>query len=441
MTSSLITLRDYQQDAIGAVRTQYAQGAVAPLLVAPTGSGKTWMFVYIAQSAAARGRRALILVHRGELLMQTSRTLESLRVRHGLVAPGQSWTEAMVQVASVQTLVRRLGRLGEQSRSGAPWVPDLIVVDEAHHATPKSGWGKVLRHWPDARVLGVTATPERLDGQGLGAEVGGFFDALVLGPTVRELVARGFLSQPVVFAPSVVDVEGVKTKGGDFDRAGAAQRVDRPTITGDAEVHYRKHLNGAPALAFCTTVAHAEHVAEGFRLAGWRAASLDGKLPERERRQRIADLANGELQLLASCEIVSEGTDIPVVAGAVLLRHTQSLGLYLQQVGRTLRPFPGKERAVILDHVGNVYRHGLPDEDRDWALDQEKRSKRKKKRKEVGERRVKCLRCNAMHLPGPACPNCGFAYPEQRLIAFREGELQEVDPGQVRARMPALRKR
>jgi superfamily II DNA or RNA helicase len=234
----------------------------------------------------------------------------------------------------------------------------------------------------------------------------------------------------------------VKTRGGDWDRRGAETRVDVPTVTGDAVAHYRRHADGVPALAFCCSVRHAEHVADTFRAAGYRAAAIDGQLGDSERRARIADLANGQLDVLTSCEIVSEGTDIPVVGAAILLRPTQSLGLYLQQVGRVLRPYPGKDRAVILDHVGNVFRHGMPDEERTWDLDIAPRHKRKaRKGKEPAPRQVACPQCAALLLPQPVCPSCGFAFPEQRRIAFQDGELEQVDPAAVRRDMRRLRAR
>lgn len=360
----------------------------------------------------------MILVHRAELLRQTSETLTAFEVPHGLIASGVPETDEAVQVASVQTLVRRLSRM--------KWAPTLIVVDEAHHATATTGHGQVLKHFADARVLGVTATPERLDGQGLGIEAGGFFDELVMGPTVAELVELGHLSRPVVFAPpGTVDLSGIKTVAGDFSKGELAAAMDRPVITGSAVTHYRKHCDGAPAIAFCASVKHAEHVAEAFRAAGYSAASIDGTLDADTRAQRIADLGSGALHVLTSCEIVSEGTDIPRVSAAILLRPTQSLGLYLQQVGRALRPFPGKERAVILDHVSNCHRHGLPDDDRQWSLDSKPR--RQRKQDDDADPVKQCSECFAVHKPAPICPSCGYVYPvKAREIEQVDGSLEEV---------------
>ena len=335
-----LTLRDYQDSAVAAVRSAYASGLRAPLLTLPTGGGKTVVFSYIAEQAGAKGNRVLILVHRRELLRQTSRTLDDFGVCHGMISAGMTtFIGHPVQVASVQTLVRRMDRLR--------WDPDLIIVDEAHHATGKTTWGKVLAHYTGAKILGVTATPQRLDGQGLGISAGGMFDRLITGPTVAQLTAAGHLSPAVVFAPRQrVDLSGVHTRMGDFAQGELADAMDKPTITGDAVAHYRAHCPGEPAIAFCASVAHAEHVAETFQAAGYRAASIDGGMDSATRAQHIEDLGSGRLQVLTSCEIVSEGTDIPVVAAAILLRPTQSLGLYLQQVGRVLRPAPGKTHCI-----------------------------------------------------------------------------------------------
>ena len=235
---------------------------------------------------------------------------------------------------------------------------------------------------------------------------------LVAGPAVAQLVERGYLSRPVVYAPKTqLDLSGIRTLGGDYEKSALAVAMDRPAIHGDAVKHYRQYCNGAPTIAFCVSVAHAEHVAEAFRQAGYQAASIDGALDDQTRRQRIADLGAGRLHVLTSCEIISEGTDIPVVGGALLLRPTQSLSLTLQQIGRALRPYPGKERAVIIDAVGNTLRHGHPLEERDWSLDSKPRRQRQE---EEAQPRIKvCPECECVHPPAPACPNCGFAYPSQ----------------------------
>lgn len=411
-------LRPYQTRAIEQLRAEYRAGAKAPLYQAPTGSGKTVMFADIVRNAERLNNPVWVVLHRQELVDQTSRALTALSVPHGKVVAGSATygASAPVLVCSVQTLVRRLDKLGPVK---------LIVLDEAHHAVAGT-WDKVIRSRPDARLLGVTATPERLDGKGLGTHAGGHFDCLLLGPTVPELVADGHLAPARTFIPpQVADLANIATRGGDFAIGEAAARLDRPTVTGDAIQHYERICPGAPAIVFCTRVRHAENVAEAFRARGWRFESIDGTLPDATRRHRIRALGNGGLHGLTSCEIVSEGTDIPVVTAAILLRPTKSLGLYLQQVGRVLRPAPGKEAAIILDHVGNCLRHGFPDDPRDWSL--EGRSKRKGADESAPAVRV-CKECFAAfraHLP--ACPYCGAAYPVQ------EREVEEVDGDLVEA--------
>jgi len=412
----VIELRPYQADAIERVREALRSGCRAPLLVAPTGAGKTIMFSYVAAGAAAKGKRVLILCHRKELIRQASRKLYDAGVEHGIIAPGFTPTRDLVQVASVQTLARRLAKARE------PF--DLIVVDEAHHAIAGQ-WATVAEAYPDARMLGVTATPERLDGRGLGVEAGGCFDALVMGPTVAELVAGGFLTPTRIFAPSEApDLSGVRTKGGDYDAAALSDAMGAPKLVGDAVEHYRRHAAGLPAILFSPSVAHAETMAEAFRAAGFRAVAASGETPAAERDAAIAGLATGAVQVLCSCDLISEGLDVPVVGAVILLRPTKSLGLYLQQVGRGLRPAEGKTHLIVLDHAGNTLRHGPPEMPREWSL--EGRKKRQKKDDEAPPAR-QCGECFAVHAPAPRCPECGFVYPvKSREIEHVDGELSDV---------------
>ena len=383
----------------------------------------TVIFSFITQQAAARGNRVWILVHRRELLRQSSDSLDFLGVEHGLIAPGKSPTGDMVHVASVQTLVRRLGKV-------AP--PDLIIIDEAHHASAAS-WKKVIEANPQARLLGVTATPVRMDGKGLGVNSGGFFDTMIEGPSIRDLIDRGFLSPPKVYAPPTdFSTDGMHSRFGDYVKKEISAAVDRPVITGSAVEHYRKICPNVPAIAFCASVAHAEHVAAEFQAAGFRAASVDGSMDDGRRKSLINALGSGGLHVLTSCDIISEGTDIPVVGAAIMLRPTQSTGLFLQQVGRALRVCPGKDHAVILDHVGNCLRHGMPDEIREWSLDGEDRKRASRGSQEVIDRVKQCERCYAVHPPAPKCPHCGFEYaPDARDIEQVDGELQEIDEEQA----------
>jgi superfamily II DNA or RNA helicase len=414
----MIQLRDYQLDLVDGVRSAYRAGKRAPLVVSPTGSGKTVLFAYIAQGTSAKGNGVVILVHRQELVDQTCRTLAAFGVDHGVIAAGRTPDRSLpVQVASVQTYVRRLDIFR----------PALIIADEAHHATAGS-WRKVIEHHPQARVLGVTATPERLDGRGL-KEV---FDDLIRGPEVADLIRGGHLAPPVYYAPpQVADLSGIKTRGGDFAQEAVAEMMDKASITGDAVEHYARICHGAPAVAFCASVKHAQHVADQFNAAGFRAATIDGNMDREARRDVVRALGDGRLHVLTSCEIINEGFDLPLVTAAILLRPTMSLGLHLQQVGRVLRPAPGKTRAVILDHVGNLARHGFAEDVRDWTLE----GRKKKKRKATDEDEIQqrqCEQCFCCHPPAPVCPECGFEYPRrEREIQQTDGELVEIDPKEI----------
>jgi len=406
-----VNLRPYQQQAISDLRMAYRSGAHAPLLVAPTGAGKTIILAAITQAAAGRGRRILILVHRRELIRQTSAKLTNADVNHGIIAAGFVPSDHPVQVASVQTLARRL----QQQH----WQPDLIVIDEAHHAIAGSTWANVISYWPDSLLLGVTATPIRQDGRGLGA----MFDRLVLGPSTADLMAAGHLTRVKLYAPpQVADLTGIRTRAGDYANDQAAAAMTKPTVTGDAITHYKRIAASQPAIAFCCNVNHATTVCDAFNAAGISAATLLGDTTDRD--ALVARFAGGELQVLVTVDVVSEGFDCPGAAVAILLRPTQSEGLYLQQVGRVLRPAPGKAAAIILDHVGNVHRHGFPDDHRDWSLVDRLRTSK-------GGPPAPCIRtcesCFAAFAPAPQCPVCGTPSKlNTRELKHQAGELEEL---------------
>ena len=264
----------------------------------------------------------------------------------------------------VVSLGRPIARLTE---------PALLVTDEAHHVVSPI-WQMIMQRWPGAKLLGVTATSERLDGRGLGE----CFDVMIIGPSVRELIARDYLAAFNYLAPPTqIDLSCVRSARGDYRVDDLAAVFDQPSITGDCIKHYQRHLTGRSAITFCATVAHTEHVAASFRAAGIAAASIDGGMKREARDELLDDLRFGTLLILASCDLISEGFDAPSIGGAILLRPTQSLALYLQQVGRCLRPKPDGGPAIILDHVGNVAVHGMPDVVHRWSLDARSRRARR----------------------------------------------------------------
>lgn len=416
----MVQLRDYQDSAVQAVRDSFRNGHKKTLLVSPTGSGKTVIFSYIAAGMAKNNKRILIVAHRRELLKQISGALKKVGVSHGILSGGTPGIPiANVVVASVFTLVRRMKMM-------KPF--DLIIGDEAHHFTPDSSWGKVVAGFPSARVLGVTATPERLDGKGMGQ----MFDDMVMGPTVAELTAQGFLSHAVVYAPSAPDLGSVGTRMGDYVSKQLEDAMDKPIITGSAVKHYGKYAPGKKAIAFCVSVKHAKDVAEEFRVAGYAASHIDGGMDDAERDGILKAFEEDRVQILTSCDLVSEGFDLPSVEVAILLRPTKSLGLFLQQCGRAIRPHPDKERTIILDHAGNTARHGFIDDERDWSLADGFVASRGKNGEKVASVRT-CTACFAVHKPTPTCPMCGHVYPiATRKVKHVDGDLvmtrREGDP-------------
>jgi superfamily II DNA or RNA helicase len=252
---------------------------------------------------------------------------------------------------------------------------------------------------------------------------------MVNGPKMSELIDRGFLARPRVFAPPVgADLTNLRRKYGEFIGSEVAEAMDKPVITGDAIEHYRKLAHNIPTIAFCASVRHAEHVAEQFNAAGYRAASVDGTMYDTDRKNRINALGTGGLHVLTSADLISEGVDLPIVGAAILLRPTASLGLYMQQVGRALRMYPGKSEAIILDHVGNTLRHGFVDDDREWTLDGEKVRPKKKDDDEPDVKIKQCDECYAVHEPAPRCPMCGHVYEVKvRQLEQTDGELVEMD--------------
>lgn len=425
----MVSLRRFQASAVAEIRGAYMAGHRRVLFVLPTGGGKTYVFVHIAEQAAIRGNRVCILVHRQELVDQSSRSLHAIGCQHGVIAAGycQDLRQG-VQVASVQTLARRLHII-------PPDFFQLLIVDEAHHAVAGT-WATVLAAMPRARVFGVTATPERLDGRGLGDQ----FDVMIEGPDAAWLTQEGFLVPAKVYRPSGFDFTSIRRLDTRKGHEASEAILRQGQAMGDAVTHYSRTIqdvyNGT-AIAFCVSVAHAGAVAEAFRNQGIPAAMLDGTMDRGQRRLLINDLGAGVLKVLTSCDIVSEGTDIPSVTGGIGLRPSDSLSLHLQQMGRILRPCEGKPFAVWNDHVGNTYngdivKHGLPTDPREWSL--EGRSACQKRKSDAPPIRI-CPACFAA-VPSAAnpCPECGHEVPVVRCeLKTVEGDLQEI-PASVIAR-------
>lgn len=429
-----IKLRDYQEVGVTDIRLEFKAKNYPVLFVLPTGGGKTYTFSYIADSAASKGRQVCIIVHRKELLLQASASLRALGVDHGLISPHFTPNpRALVQVASVDTLLIRLKKQAFDF--------GMLIFDEAHHVIADNKWGRAYEQLGRPPMLGVTATPVRTDGKGLGEHAGGVFKAMVLGPSVAELIQRGMLLNPIVYTSlEVPDLKGLHTnKDGEYNSKELAARVDKPKITGSAVAEYTRICPGARAIVFCASVEHAKHVVAQFNEAGYRFDLLVGEpaMSDAERTEVNRKLRAGELHGACTVDLVSEGYDLPDLEVCIMLRPTASEALFLQQVGRVMRISDGKTTCWLLDQVGNVgvlvdggfkRKHGLPNEAREWGLDGRKKKKKgPKDPAEVTIDLLQCPKCYVVSEPAPVCPSCGFVHPPKtRSLEQVDGELHQV---------------
>jgi superfamily II DNA or RNA helicase len=355
-------LRDYQQRAIAAIYQEWRHKKYAVLLAMPTGSGKTRTFSEIAQHFASRNEQVLLLCHREELLRQSQQTLEAIAgVPVGLIQGDRPLNlDRLIQCASVQTLVRRL-------ESGQIKLPDvsLAIVDEAHLSLAAS-YLTIISHLPRALVLGVTATPCRLDGRGFDE----LYDTLVLGPEVAKLIERGYLADYDILTPESfipTDDQSIRITGGDFNLGDLAERIDRRYVAGKAVEAYMQHARGKRCVVFAINIEHSKAIAERYQAEGITAEHIDGDTVTKERQAILARFRSGETRVLSNVNLFTEGFDLPEIEVVQLCRPTQSVALHLQMVGRGLRPKRG-QKALILDHAGNCLRLGGPRARRGWTL-------------------------------------------------------------------------
>jgi len=395
----------------------------------------TVMFSNITSGAARKSKSVNLLVHRDTLLTQTSATLTRMGIEHGLIASGYTPSCVPVQVSSIWTLVRRLTKVG---------APDIIIMDEAHHAAA-GAWLKVIEAWPNAVILGFTATPERLDGKGLGD----IFQEIIEGPQVEWLMQEGYLTRArYIGVPpdQQLDLSGLSTTAsGDYNADKVAEIADKPHITGCAIKHYLHYCPGQPAVTFVANLAQGRHVKDQFNAAGIASEILDGDVETNDRKRMVADLAAGRIKNIISCEIINEGFDLPVCAVAILLRPTESLALHLQQIGRILRVVYAtgfnletregrlasiaagpKPFAFVLDHVGNM-KHGRAELRREWSLEGANARRKRERLEEAALANRQCPSCFSITAPAPKCPCCGWVFEvKAREIKQVDGSLSEL---------------
>lgn len=414
--TTLLELRDYQVKVVD--KTRDALRRVRRVLVQlPTGGGKTAIASYIIHSVSSKGKRAWFLCHRDFLVDQTGKTFNKLEIHYGVVAGGQ-WYDKWppVHIGMVQTVRNRVKKLiAEQGE------PDYVVWDEAHHISAAT-WAAIMDELPNARHIGLSATPQRLDGRGLDSH----FDELVVGPSVAWLMEKGYLCDYTMYAPSTPDMTGAVIKRGDYTISDIDAALNKSVIVGDIVGHYQRLAKGLRAVYFCHNIDRSKALADAFTAAGFPAKHLDANALSWERKNAAIDFADGKLAVLTNVDLFGEGYDLAAQAerdvtieAVGLCRPTQSLSLHLQQIGRVLRPKEAK--AIVLDHAGNWQRHGLPDDHRQWSL----KGTVKQKQTALDS----CEHCGAVIKANSVfCPICHERLvPEELMGASAGGGGRQVD--------------
>lgn len=355
-----MNLRPYQNQAIEAVEAAYQRGLKSVLVTLPTGTGKTIIFCTLVKRRHEQDDRrpTLVLAHREELLTQAADKFRQVapELRVGIERGDERAPRGVpVVVASVQTV----GQKGSSRLEG--FKPGLIVIDEAHHSCA-AGYGIALERFAgtETQILGVTATAKRLDRQALHGHQKAVFQEVAFAYPIRQAIEDGYLVDIRGYRVQTdTDLSDVTTRNGDFAAGELAKKVDAPERTDAALKHWREVAGNRQTIAFCASVEHAHHVAEAFTEQGVLAEAVDGAMPTEQRRKVMGRFQRGQTQVLANCEIATEGFDVPQVGCVLLLRPTQSWALYVQMVGRGTRLAPGKKDLVVLDVVDSCARHSL----------------------------------------------------------------------------------
>ena len=392
-------LRDYQEELVDGIKQSMIAGNHSIIVQSPPRSGKTVVMAHIAKGATDKGNTVLFFSHRKEINEQVVNTFKRNDVDMNLVT-----------IDSVTKVARNLDRISE---------PSIILIDEAHHVKAKT-YLKIIEHFSNSVVLMFTGTPARLDGSGFDD----IADDIVLGKSVKWLQENGNIAPFKYYAPSLIDTTNLKKRGGEFTKKSVDDTMKR-VIYGDVIRHYEKLAKGKQAIVYTHSVEASESVSNTFKKNGYTSIAISGKTPPEVRERAMQAFRDREITIMVNCELFTEGIDLPNVDVCIMLRPTQSLSLYLQFAMRALNPREGKT-AIIIDHVGNIDRHGLPNADREWSL---KGINKTKKKLKLGEPTTRtCDECYATFWSAERiCPMCGHENKptKEEVEIIREIELEE----------------
>lgn len=414
-------LRDYQSEAIRLIDKAWIEGKRAPLLVLPTGGGKTRVAAKLIHRIEQQRRQALFLAPRRELVYQASQALRHFGVQHGIIMSGadhlaDKWSRC--QVASIDTVLART----RNDRRAVPNTPNLVIIDEAHLSITKRRQ-ELLDLWPNAHFVGLTATPSRKDGKALGV----IYDELVEPATTASLTEAGYLCKARYFSLFEPNLKGVKVQAGDYNQKQLEVAMNTNQLVGDIVEHWLRLASDRRTVVFATSIAHSIALAERFQREGVKAAHVDANTPVVERTMTFNRFSEGRIQVLTNCFLAAYGFDLPELDCVVMARPTKSMVLYLQSLGRGLRIAEGKKDCLVLDHSGCVLRFGFPTDERLWTLEGKTALKAPEKRTkgQVEEaKRIKCPECGFVFNRSSTCPSCGY-------ILKHRGQDEKTLPGKL----------
>lgn len=403
-------LRNYQEHSITELGNALRAGIRAVCLMAPTGSGKTAIATEIIKRARAKGKRVMFVCDRVDLIDQTSEEFDAAGIEHGVIQ-ADHWRvrpHVPVQVCSIQTLARRRNK---------PFV-DLVIVDEAH--TMYKSQIEMIKTWDNVPFIGLTATPFT---KGMGK----VYERVIVVETTQSLIDQGYLCPFIAYGPPPPDLTGVKTTAGDYNQKQLGSKVNQKTILGDVVRTWLSRGEDRPTICFAVDIAHSKAIVDEFRAHGVNAAHIDAYTPDEERKALIREFKAGKVKILSSVDVLTKGFNHPEASCLIMARPTKSLIVHIQQIGRVLRAIEGKKDAIILDHGGNMERHGFPTDPLPTVLcNGEKKESKKQERKEPLPKA--CKKCDYVKPAGVhACPQCGFAPEKQTEVVAEDVKLERIE--------------